>query len=57
MERVEKNVEVWWGILPAIILSFLVITMILITYGPETISPVLHDIFHDFRHVIGIPCH
>lgn len=57
MEKVQKKVDVFRGILPAIILTFLAITMILIAYGPETISPVLHDIFHDFRHAIGIPCH
>lgn len=32
-------------------------TMVVIAYGMESVAPGVHDAFHDFRHVIGMPCH
>jgi hypothetical protein len=31
--------------------------MVTIAYGVEPIATGVHDTFHDFRHVIGMPCH
>jgi cobalt transporter subunit CbtB len=28
-----------------------------IVYGLDSMAPGVHDAFHDFRHVIGMPCH
>ncbi len=32
-------------------------SMVIIFYGVDPIAKVAHDTFHDFRHVIGMPCH
>ncbi|MEK6591076.1 MAG: CbtB domain-containing protein [Nitrospinota bacterium] len=31
--------------------------MVVVVYGMDSIVTGAHDAFHDFRHVIGIPCH
>ena len=43
--------------LPALILVSMAFTMLVIMYGVDTIIPTVHDTFHDFRHVLGMPCH
>ncbi len=30
---------------------------IVIAYGMDNIVMGAHDVFHDFRHVYGMPCH
>jgi len=37
--------------------SALAFTMMVIAFGMESIAPGVHDALHDFRHVIGMPCH
>lgn len=32
-------------------------TAVVVAYGMESVAPGVHDAFHDFRHVIGMPCH
>lgn len=32
-------------------------TMVIILFGVENVIPGVHDVFHDFRHTVGIPCH
>ena len=52
--ELRSGVErLWLGIF-AIVLIF---SIIVISYGVDAIVPGIHDAFHDFRHVIGIPCH
>lgn len=31
--------------------------LVVIAYGIDYIIPGVHDGYHDFRHVIGMPCH
>lgn len=31
--------------------------MVIIFYGVDSFAQGAHDIFHDFRHVVGMPCH
>ncbi|MEE8484428.1 MAG: CbtB domain-containing protein [Nitrospinota bacterium] len=31
--------------------------LLIIVYGIDSIAPGAHDAFHDFRHVVGMPCH
>ena len=32
-------------------------SMLVISYGMVNVVKGAHDTFHDFRHVIGMPCH
>ena len=41
----------------AVVLVFLSFAMVVLAYGMESVAPGVHDAFHDFRHVIGMPCH
>lgn len=41
----------------AAVLVSLAAAMIIIAYGVESVAPGVHDTFHDFRHMIGMPCH
>lgn len=58
MERTEKRerglVDV---LLPALIIMGIAFSMVIIAYGVDSVIPGVHDAFHDFRHVIGMPCH
>ncbi len=31
--------------------------MVTVVYGVDSVIPGAHDVFHDFRHSIGIQCH
>ncbi len=33
------------------------VLMVIIVYGIDSVIPGAHDVFHDFRHSIGIQCH
>lgn len=39
------------------ILLVVAFAMITVVYGLDTIASGVHDVFHDFRHTIGFPCH
>lgn len=41
----------------AVVLATLAFAMIVIAFGVEAAAPGVHDALHDFRHVIGMPCH
>ncbi|MBI5233008.1 MAG: CbtB-domain containing protein [Deltaproteobacteria bacterium] len=41
----------------ALTLVSLAFAMITIVYGVDSVAKGAHDVFHDFRHAIGIPCH
>lgn len=57
MERtIEKDI-VAGALLPALVVVGLAFAMVVIAFGMEAIAPGVHDTFHDFRHVIGMPCH
>jgi len=57
MERVVREKVLWRALWPALLLAGMAITMVVIVYGVESVAPGVHDAFHDFRHVIGMPCH
>lgn len=42
---------------PAVILTLAAFMLITVAYGLDGIIPMVHDLFHDFRHAIGMPCH
>ncbi|MBI5642131.1 MAG: CbtB-domain containing protein [Deltaproteobacteria bacterium] len=58
MERIlSREMGIAKALTPAVIIAALAFTMIVIAYGMESVAPGVHDAFHDFRHVIGMPCH
>lgn len=42
---------------PALVLVAIAFAMVVIAFGMESVAPGVHDAVHDFRHVIGMPCH
>ncbi|MBI5682656.1 MAG: CbtB-domain containing protein [Deltaproteobacteria bacterium] len=58
MERIfSKDFTFSRAFLPALVLAAVACSMVVILYGVDTIIPMVHDTFHDFRHVLGMPCH
>ncbi|GEM_PF-2381614 len=54
----EKRVDgLLGGLVPALMVVGMAFALIVICYGMESVAPGVHDLFHDFRHVIGMPCH
>lgn len=56
MERTVVNGGIG-ALVPAVVLVALAFAMVVIAFGMESIAPGVHDALHDFRHVIGMPCH
>lgn len=54
MERIAVREQGLWPVLVIVGVAF---AMVVIAYGMESVAPGVHDAFHDFRHVIGMPCH
>jgi len=44
-------------LLPAVVLLAVAFAMIVVVFGMENVITGVHDMFHDFRHTIGMPCH
>ncbi len=57
MERIFEKDMVLGTLLPVIFIAFMVFSLVVIAYGFDTVAHGVHDTFHDFRHVIGMPCH
>lgn len=58
MERLLERENGFVGaLLGAGVVVAVAFTMVVIAYGMESVAPGVHDTFHDFRHVIGMPCH
>jgi cobalt transporter subunit CbtB len=58
MEKVFTNeTSLVRALLPAVLIVGLAFSLVIISYGLDSIVPGVHDAFHDFRHVIGMPCH
>jgi cobalt transporter subunit CbtB len=58
MEQILKDEKVLLKTLWPVLLIFgMALAMVIIVYGMESIAHGVHDAFHDFRHVIGMPCH
>jgi len=50
------------GSLDGFYLTLLVVTVafamgVIVYGGMDSVMPWAHDVFHEFRHAIGIPCH
>lgn len=57
MERILEKDSFVNAVVPALAVAALAFAMVVIAYGMESVAPGVHDAFHDFRHVIGMPCH
>ncbi|VAX21657.1 hypothetical protein MNBD_NITROSPINAE01-1290 [hydrothermal vent metagenome] len=54
--RQNRTSQVSIYVFAGIILSFTFMA-ITVAYGLDGIIMGVHDMFHDFRHVMGMPCH
>lgn len=57
MERILTGVNGNAMLLQALMVVIFAVMTVTIAFGVETVAPGVHDAFHDFRHVIGMPCH
>ncbi len=57
MEKILEKDVLLNAILPAALLVIIAFSMVVIAFGMESFASGVHDMFHDFRHVIGMPCH
>lgn len=58
MERVlSSETGFLRALMPALLVVGVAFSLVVISYGLDSIAPGAHDIFHDFRHAIGMPCH
>jgi hypothetical protein len=57
MERILTGVNGNALLLQALMVVIFAVMTVTIAFGVETVAPGVHDAFHDFRHVIGMPCH
>ncbi|MBI2412773.1 MAG: CbtB-domain containing protein [Deltaproteobacteria bacterium] len=57
MERILGRENTGWMLIGAAALVLIACAMVVVAFGMESVAPGVHDAFHDFRHVIGMPCH
>lgn len=57
MERILSKDTFASGFVSSAVIVAMAFTMVVIAFGVESAAPGVHDAFHDFRHVIGMPCH
>ncbi|MEK6791797.1 MAG: CbtB domain-containing protein [Deltaproteobacteria bacterium] len=57
MEKVIDRDVLWSLAVPALVVVALAFALAVIAYGADSVVPGAHDAFHDFRHMIGMPCH
>lgn len=43
-------------VIPALTVMGLALAMLVIFYGVDEVAAGAHDVFHDFRHVVGMAC-
>ncbi|MGK7344452.1 MAG: CbtB domain-containing protein [Candidatus Nitrospinota bacterium M3_3B_026] len=41
----------------ALVLCATVFAAVVVSFGLDSVIMGAHDVFHDFRHAIGMPCH
>ncbi len=56
MERTVATTGIG-ALAPAVVLVALAFAMVVIAFGMDSVAPGVHDALHDFRHVLGMPCH
>ncbi len=57
MERIFDSEVIFKTILPAVAIAALAVGLAVVAFGTESLASGVHEAFHDFRHVIGMPCH
>lgn len=57
MERIEVKGTVLNTLLPAAIVVVIAFALVVMAFGFDGVAKGAHDVFHDFRHTIGMPCH
>ncbi len=57
MERIFSSEVIFKTVLPVVAIAGLAIGLAVIAFGMESLASGVHEAFHDFRHVIGMPCH
>lgn len=57
MEKVMDRVSFASMLWPTLVILGVVFATVVVFYGMDNIVRGAHDTFHDFRHVIGMPCH
>ncbi|MBI5344227.1 MAG: CbtB-domain containing protein [Deltaproteobacteria bacterium] len=57
MERMLDRDVLVNTLIPAALVVAMAFTIVTIAFGFEGVARGVHDAFHDFRHVIGMPCH
>lgn len=57
MERVLERGDLKGILVQALVLAALAFVTVVVAFGMESVAPGVHDAFHDFRHVLGMPCH
>jgi len=57
MDRFFERDFVMSTLLPAVVLLAVAFAMVVVVFGMENVVSGVHDMFHDFRHTIGMPCH
>ena len=57
MERLFEREVILKTVLPAVAIAGLAIGLAVVAFGAESLASGVHEAFHDFRHVIGMPCH
>ncbi len=56
MERIFER-DLVKSMLPVLVVVGLAFGLAVIAFGMESVASGVHEAFHDFRHVIGMPCH
>ncbi|MEE9615083.1 MAG: CbtB-domain containing protein [Thermodesulfobacteriota bacterium] len=49
----DRGRALLWGA----VLTLTACGMVLVAFGPESLSTAAHDAFHGFRHAVGLACH
>ena len=57
MERIGEKDVLFNALIPALVLVGVAFTLVVVAYGMDSVVNGVHDMFHDFRHTIGMPCH
>ncbi len=57
MERIFERDLILKTMLPALVVVGLAFGLAIMAFGTESLATGVHEAFHDFRHVIGMPCH
>ncbi len=57
MERTETRGAFLNTLVPAAIVVVIAFALVVMAFGFDGVAKGAHDVFHDFRHTIGMPCH